>query len=145
MTVVLPLDPVIASSTGEKRARQALPHAAERDLVDDGHEAPQAAADDRHQLQQNIRIFTAHLLKILRRDEVGEGRDPLEDDDGERSEYRIVGPDEFDVAKRYLSMDSPLGKALMRKALDDEVRVEVPGGMKNYVIVEVRYEESGKP
>ncbi len=69
----------------------------------------------------------------------------LEDDDGERNEYRIVGPDEFDVAKRYLSMDSPLGKALMRKALDDEVRVEVPGGMKSYVIVEVRYEESGKP
>ncbi|HMN46777.1 MAG TPA: transcription elongation factor GreB [Povalibacter sp.] len=65
----------------------------------------------------------------------------LEDDDGEQTEYRIVGPDEFDVAKRYLSMDSPLGKALMRKALDDEVRVEVPGGVKTYVIVSVRYEE----
>lgn len=64
----------------------------------------------------------------------------LEDDDGERSEYRIVGPDEFDVTKRYLSMDSPLGKALMRKGLDDEVRVEVPGGTKAYVVVEVRYE-----
>ena len=64
----------------------------------------------------------------------------LEDDDGEQSEYRIVGPDEFDVAKRYLSMDSPLGKALMRKGLDDEVAVEVPGGRKTYVVVEVRYE-----
>lgn len=63
----------------------------------------------------------------------------LEDDDGEQVEYRIVGPDEFDVARRYLSMDSPLGKALMRKALDDEVRVEVPGGMKTYVVVGVRY------
>jgi len=63
----------------------------------------------------------------------------LEDDDGEQTEYRIVGPDEFDVAKRYLSMDSPLGKALLRKALDDEVRVEVPGGVKTYVIVGVRY------
>ncbi|HEY6642345.1 transcription elongation factor GreB [Povalibacter sp.] len=65
----------------------------------------------------------------------------LEDDDGEESEYRIVGPDEFDVAKRYLSMDSPLGKALLRKARDDEVRVEVPGGMKTYVVVGVRYED----
>ena len=63
----------------------------------------------------------------------------LEDDDGEQTEYRIVGPDEFDVAKRYLSMDSPLGKALMRKGLDDEVNVEVPGGRKTYVIVGVRY------
>lgn len=66
----------------------------------------------------------------------------LEDDDGEQSEYRIVGPDEFDVAKRYLSMDSPLGKALMRKGLDDEVTVEVPGGRKGYVVVSVRYEDS---
>lgn len=65
----------------------------------------------------------------------------LEDDDGEQTEYRIVGPDEFDVAKRYLSMDSPLGKALMRKALDDEVRVEVPGGVKTYVIVAIGYGE----
>jgi transcription elongation factor GreB len=65
----------------------------------------------------------------------------LEDDDGERTEYRIVGPDEFDVARRYLSMDSPLGKALMRKGLDDEVSVEVPGGRKTYVVVGVRYAE----
>jgi transcription elongation factor GreB len=65
----------------------------------------------------------------------------LEDDEGEQTEYRIIGPDEFDVAKRYLSMDSPLGKALLRKALDDEVRVEVPGGVKTYVIVSVRYQE----
>ncbi|MBB6094841.1 transcription elongation factor GreB [Povalibacter uvarum] len=68
----------------------------------------------------------------------------LEDDDGEQTEYRIVGPDEFDVAKRYLSMDSPLGKALMRKGLDDEVNVEVPGGRKTYVVVAVRYGVSGE-
>ncbi len=67
----------------------------------------------------------------------------LEDDDGEQVEYRIVGPDEFDVARHYLSMDSPLGKALMRKAPDDEVRVEVPGGRKTYVVVAVRYEAAG--
>ena len=36
----------------------------------------------------------------------------LEDDDGDEVEYRIVGPDEFDAAKGYLSMDSPLGRAL---------------------------------
>ena len=64
----------------------------------------------------------------------------LEDDKGEEVEYRIVGPDEFDVAKRYVSMDSPLGKALLRKGLDDDVRVEVPGGVKTYVVVRIRYE-----
>lgn len=63
----------------------------------------------------------------------------LEDDDGEEVEYRIVGPDEFDMAPHYISMDSPLGRALLRKAIDDEVKVELPGGVKSYVVVAVEY------
>ena len=64
----------------------------------------------------------------------------VEDDDGEVSRYRIVGPDEFDAMPGYISMDSPLARALMKKALDDEVTVEVPGGVRTYVIVKVEYE-----
>ena len=63
----------------------------------------------------------------------------VEDDNGDEVEYRIVGPDEFDAAPRYISMDSPLGRALLRKGIDDEVKVEVPGGTKMYVVVGVRY------
>jgi len=65
----------------------------------------------------------------------------LEDEDGREVEYRIVGPDEFDATAGYISMDSPLGRALMGKALDDEVKVELPGGVKAYVVIAVRYEE----
>lgn len=64
----------------------------------------------------------------------------LEDDNADEVTYRIVGPDEFDAAPRYISMDAPLGRALLGKRLDDEVRVEVPGGLKIYVVVAVRYE-----
>jgi transcription elongation factor GreB len=63
----------------------------------------------------------------------------LEDDGGEEVEYRIVGPDEFDASKGWISMDSPLAKALMRKAVDDEVIVEMPGGKRTYVVTGVRY------
>src|SRR5438067_13049124 len=63
----------------------------------------------------------------------------LESPDGAQSRYRIVGPDEFDRAPGYLSMDSPLGRALVRKALDDEVIVEAPGGSRAYVIVSIEY------
>jgi transcription elongation factor GreB len=66
----------------------------------------------------------------------------VEDEDGVVSRYRIVGPDEFDAAPGYISMDSPLGRALMKKGLDDEVTVEVPGGMRRLVIVDVEYEGS---
>ena len=63
----------------------------------------------------------------------------LEDDNGDEVVYRIVGPDEFDAAPRYISMDAPLGRALLGKRLDDEIKVEVPGGVKMYVVVGVRY------
>ena len=63
----------------------------------------------------------------------------LESEDGTESSYRIVGPDEFDMAPAYISMDSPLGRALMRRSLDDEVTVELPGGARKFVIVEITY------
>ena len=64
----------------------------------------------------------------------------VEDDDSREFEYRIVGPDEFDAQPGYISMDSPLARALMGKGLDDEVIVEVPGGTKRFYVVGVRYE-----
>jgi transcription elongation factor GreB len=65
----------------------------------------------------------------------------LEDERGEESEVRIVGPDEIDPARRYVSMDAPLARALMGKRRDDEVRIEVPGGNRTYVVIDVRYEQ----
>jgi transcription elongation factor GreB len=53
--------------------------------------------------------------------------------------YRIVGPDEFDRAPNYISMDSPLGRALMRKALHDKLTVELPGGARSFVITRIQY------
>ncbi len=64
----------------------------------------------------------------------------LERDDGQRVRYRIVGPDEIDMAPEYISMDAPLGRALLRRGLDDKVTVEVPGGTRSYVIVEIHYQ-----
>lgn len=65
----------------------------------------------------------------------------VEDEDGLATELRIVGPDEIDPARRYVSMDAPLARVLMRKQVDDEVAVEVPGGTRTYVVTEIRYEE----
>lgn len=63
----------------------------------------------------------------------------LEDEDGKELHYRIVGPDEFDTQKEYISMDSPMAKSLMKKSVDDEVSVKTPGGDKHYYIVNVHY------
>ena len=65
----------------------------------------------------------------------------LENDDGVEKKYRIVGPDEFGDKDEYISMDSPIAKALLGKHLDDEVTVKTPGGEVNWVIVEIEYVE----
>jgi transcription elongation factor GreB len=63
----------------------------------------------------------------------------VESDDGSQSRYRLVGPDEFDREPGYISMDSPLGRALLRRSLDDEVTVELPAGSRTFVIVAIEY------
>jgi transcription elongation factor GreB len=63
----------------------------------------------------------------------------LEREDGVTARYRIVGPDEIDPAANYISMDSPLGRALLGKALDTEVTVELPSGPTTFVVVAVAY------
>jgi transcription elongation factor GreB len=63
----------------------------------------------------------------------------IEDEEGEEVEYRIVGPDEFNVDEGKLSMDSPLGKAMLGKKVDDEIRISTPEGVKVYYVSKIRY------
>ena len=63
----------------------------------------------------------------------------LETDRGETVEYRIVGPDEFDLDKGLISIDSPLARALLKKTTDDEVTLALPRGRTLYTVLEVRY------
>ncbi|MFA5073640.1 MAG: transcription elongation factor GreB [Nitrospirota bacterium] len=68
----------------------------------------------------------------------------LEDEDGARADYRIVGPDEFDPAKGLISMDSPMAHALMKKIEGDEIIVKRPKGDACFTIVRVQYEAFGE-
>ena len=63
----------------------------------------------------------------------------VEDDDGVEHESRIVGPDETDAARGWISIDSPMARALLKKRIDDEFSVELPGGITRFVLVDVSY------
>lgn len=67
----------------------------------------------------------------------------LEDDSGDTTDHRIVGPDEFDLAPGYISMDAPLARALLGKRLDDEITVATPAGERTWLIAEIRYDTPG--
>ena len=64
----------------------------------------------------------------------------IEQEDGERRGLRIVGPDESDPAQGLLSMESPLGRALLGKRVGDEVRVHRPKGELRCEVLAIRYE-----
>jgi transcription elongation factor GreB len=63
----------------------------------------------------------------------------LDSGQGSPAWYRLVGPDEFDMASGYISMDSPLGSSLMGKRLDDEITVALPGGNQTFTVIAIRY------
>ncbi len=63
----------------------------------------------------------------------------LEDEDGAEVRWRIVGPDEFDLSQKKLSMDSPMARSLLGRQLDDEVSVQSPTGTRQYWITDIRY------
>ncbi len=65
----------------------------------------------------------------------------IEDEEGDQQRYRLVGPDEFDAKAGRISVDSPVGRALMGQRLGDEVVVRRPKGETVYEILEITYDE----
>lgn len=65
----------------------------------------------------------------------------LMDEAGKQVCYRIVGPDELNMNQRYISIDAPIAKVLLKKQVGDEVRVSAPAGVACYEVLSISYEE----
>ncbi len=104
-----------------------------------------------HEIDRRVRFLRKRLegMTIVDIEAQAGRRDPervyfgawvqVENPAGELRWYRLVGPDEFDMASDYVSMDSPLGKSLLGKRLGDEVSVELPAGAQRFTVVAIRY------
>jgi transcription elongation factor GreB len=64
----------------------------------------------------------------------------VEDENGKKSRYLILGPDEASPAQGSISFQSPLGKALMKRKVGDVVSVQRPAGEIEIEIKAIRYE-----
>jgi transcription elongation factor GreB len=63
----------------------------------------------------------------------------LEDEEQNTLKYKIVGPDELDPQKGHISIDAPLGLALLSKEVDSEIEIESPTGRKIYYVLAIEY------
>ena len=54
--------------------------------------------------------------------------------------FRLVGSDEIDPSRHWISIDSPMAQALVGKSLNDEIKVETPAGQRYFVITDISYE-----
>jgi transcription elongation factor GreA len=91
------------------------------------------------QLEGRIRELSMYNVSSIPRGVVAYGsRVTVEDvDTGESVAYSIVFPEEVDAGKGQISLSSPIGRALMNKAVDTEVEVHTPSGKRTYQIVEL--------
>lgn len=67
----------------------------------------------------------------------------VENDEGQQRRFRIVGYDELGLNKDYISIDSPMARALLRKSVDDEAGVKTPAGLVHWTILSIEYEPGG--
>lgn len=65
----------------------------------------------------------------------------VESPEGETKRFRIAGPDESYKHKDYISIDSPMACALIKKAVDDEAEVVTPSGRRTWYITDITYRE----
>lgn len=100
------------------------------------------------EIDRRIRYLQKRLPDLNVVDQVGNrdqvffgARITLEKDDGTEVEYRIVGGDEIDSdsSKGYISVDSPMARALLKKQVDDEVIVKIGETETHYFISKIRY------
>ncbi|MGQ7952293.1 transcription elongation factor GreB [Providencia huashanensis] len=99
------------------------------------------------EIDRRIRFLSKRLdqLRIIESDPRQEGRVffgawvKLEDENENIRIFRIVGADEFNPTKQWISIDSPVARALIGKRVDDEIIVNTPGGQVTYFILEISY------
>ena len=99
------------------------------------------------EIDRRVRFLSKRLDELTVVDRLPDDRDKvffgawvtIENEEGEESTYRLVGPDEFDLSKGYLSIDAPMARALLGKRVDDEVRVRTPEGFTEVVITRIHY------
>lgn len=108
-----------------------------------------AAKEKQAHIEGRIRMLEDKIARAQIIDPSQQGSDKVrfgttvvlsDTESGEEVTYRIVGEDESDVAEGLISITSPVARALLGKEVDDEVKVRVPKGTREFEVLEIRAE-----
>jgi transcription elongation factor GreA len=92
------------------------------------------------QLTARLRVLSMVDMSTIPHDRVGLGSTVVVVDSakGEKIRYKLVTSEDVDVAKGLISTSSPIGRGLLGKHVGDEVKIQIPGGLREMEIIELR-------
>ncbi|MFH1658461.1 MAG: transcription elongation factor GreA [Rhodocyclaceae bacterium] len=132
--------PWVIGAIAEARAHGDLSENAEYDAAKERQGFIEGRIQEVEGKLSHAQIIDPKLLDADGRCVFGATLDLEDQDSGDAVTYQIVGEDEADIKAGKISVNSPMARALIGKYAGDIAQVQAPGGMREYEIIDVRYE-----
>lgn len=132
--------PAVIAAIAEARAHGDLSENAEYDAAKERQGFIEGRIQEVEGKLSNAQIIDPKLLDADGRCVFGATVEMEDQDSGDTVTYQIVGEDEADIKTGKISVNSPVARALIGKYAGDIAQVQAPGGIREYEIIDIRYE-----
>jgi len=132
--------PSVIAAIAEARSHGDLSENAEYDAAKERQGFVEGRIKEVEGKLSNAQIIDPKLLDADGRCVFGATLDLEDQDTGTQVSYQIVGEDEADIKAGKISVNSPIARALIGKFAGDIAQVQAPGGLRQYEVLDVRYE-----
>ncbi len=132
--------PAVIAAIAEARSHGDLSENAEYDAAKERQGFVEGRIQELEGKLSNAQIIDPKLLDADGRCVFGATLDLEDQDSGKQVSYQIVGEDEADIKAGKISINSPIARALIGKFAGDIAQVQAPGGLREYEVLDVRYE-----
>ena len=132
--------PAVIAAIAEARSHGDLSENAEYDAAKERQGFLEGRIQEVEAKLSNAQIIDPKLLDADGRCVFGATVDLEDVDSGDVVTYQIVGDDEADIKAGKISVSSPLARAVIGKYAGDVAQVQAPGGLREYEVLDVRYE-----
>ena len=132
--------PSVIAAIAEARSHGDLSENAEYDAAKERQAFVEGRIKEVEFKLSNAQVIDPKLLDADGRCVFGATVDLEDQDSGDRVTYQIVGEDEADIKSGKISVNSPIARALIGKYAGDVAQVQAPGGVREYEVLDVRYE-----